>query len=249
MVETRVSNILTSEKFAAFPHVRFGFSSCGLVTPSLPFGFNLSYNVGDREENVKRNREIFFGSLGIPSERVAFAEQCHSTVAVVAQEPGDYRECDALVTDRKNLFLTITVADCVPIFVFDKENQVVSAIHAGWRGTAGRIVEKTINKLVSEFGSREEDLLVYVGPSARSCCYEVGIDVVKQFSDEFLVRKDGRLFLNLKEANVTQLSAAGIQKENVQVNPYCTICNPVMFHSFRRDKERSGRMMGVLGLV
>ena len=242
-------SVLASEKFLGFPDVRFGFSYRQGGVSAPPFGLNLSHNVNDSQENVRRNRAMFFGSLGIAVDRLAIPKQCHSTNALRAHAPGAYESCDAILTDRKGVFLAITVADCVPIFIFDPVKKAVGAIHAGWRGTTQEIVEKTIKKMESEFGSHAANLLAFVGPSARSCCYEVGYEVAEGFEKSFVVKREGKQFLDLKGSNVSQLCRAGIPEENLEISPYCTICNPELFHSYRRDKERSGRMMGVIGLV
>ncbi|HLF20804.1 MAG TPA: peptidoglycan editing factor PgeF [Bacteroidota bacterium] len=229
--------------------MKFGFSYRYAGTSSSPYGLNLSFKVGDREENVRRNRAMFFDSLGIRAEHLAIPNQCHSATTLRIQAPGTFESCDAIVTDRNEVFLTITVADCVPIFVFDPVKKAVGAIHSGWRGTARGIVEGTIKKMESEFGSHTANLLAFVGPSARSCCYEVGYEVAREFEDSVVVKREGKTFLDLKEANVTQLVTSGIPKDNLEICPYCTICHPESFHSYRRDKERSGRMMGVIGLL
>ncbi|MBI3003880.1 MAG: peptidoglycan editing factor PgeF [Ignavibacteriales bacterium] len=249
MNEVEEYTALTSEKLSSFQQVKFGFSYRNGGGTSSPFRFNLSFSVEDQEKNVRRNRETFFGSLGIGMARLAFARQCHSNVTKVVEKPGVYESCDALVTPLKNIFLTVTVADCVPVFVVDPVRNVVAAVHAGWRGSAKGIVTETIQSMVSEFGITAKDSFAFVGPSAGSCCYQVADDVAREFSPLFVEKRGEKLFLDLKKVNTTQMSEAGIPMENVEVSSYCTICNPDLFHSYRRDQERSGRMMGVIGLV
>ncbi|MBI4429876.1 MAG: peptidoglycan editing factor PgeF [Ignavibacteriales bacterium] len=232
-----------------FPQIRFALSGRQGGVSGSPYGFNLSYHVGESEENVRRNRGLFFGSLGIQQSRLAYAKQCHSANAVVVHSPGSNESCDAMITNSKNVYLAITVADCVPIFAFDTRKSIVAAIHAGWRGTADGISSTTLHTLETELNSDPHDLVAFVGPSAGSCCFEVGEDVAKRISDQFVVKREGRAFVDLKMANVAQLREAGMNEENIEVSPYCTICNPDRFHSYRRDKERSGRMLGVIGLI
>lgn len=134
-----------AECFEQYRRIRFGMSTrIGGVSP-WPLGLNLSLSVGDDERNVHRNRMLFFGGLGIGLDDLAIPKQVHSTNVSVAESAGSYPECDALVTGKPGVFLCVSVADCVPVFLFDKERLIVAAIHAGWRGTANGIVSKTLS--------------------------------------------------------------------------------------------------------
>jgi hypothetical protein len=219
----------------------------GGVSPS-PLGMNLSYSVGDDEANVRRNREIFLGALKITLNELAIPRQVHSATVRVANEPGMYPECDALITATPRVFLCVSVADCVPILLFDNSKRVVAGIHAGWRGTAGKIVEKTIATMMRECRTRPEDVVGFVGPSASVCCYEVGDEVAEQFDGRFAERKNGTARLNLKAANVEQLVQAGIRRDAIEISPSCTI-HDTNLHSYRRDDTKSGRMLATIGLV
>ena len=134
--------ILRSVLFSPHTLLRFGVSTrCGGVSPE-PYHLNLSLNVGDDEERVLRNRELFFGHLGIPPARLAIPGQIHGSDVLRVSEPGVYEAYDGLITNSENIFLAITVADCVPVFLFDTEVKAVAAIHAGWRGSKSRILKK-----------------------------------------------------------------------------------------------------------
>ena len=230
-------------------NVRFGMSTrLGGVSPQ-PWGMNLSFRVGDDEENVLRNRNLFFGSLGIGQDHLAIPSQVHGNRVRTVTCAGEYENCDALITNVPDLFLCVSVADCVPIFLLDTKNRIVAAVHAGWRGTADGIVRSTLSLLGKEFGTNPLDLLAYVGPSAGDCCYIVGEEVAKFFSVEFFRRENGKTFLNLKAANASQLEEFGIPSSRIEVSPHCTISESHLFHSYRRDGQQSGRMMGVIGLL
>ncbi len=220
----------------------------GGVSPE-PRGMNLSFSVGDSETNVKKNRELFFGAMNIALHELALPRQVHSGTVKIVDCPGILTDCDALMTNRRRVFLCISVADCVPIMLCDKKRDVVAAVHAGWRGTAGKIVEQTIALLMSEFHSDPTDFVAFIGPSASSCCYNVGTEVADQFAEEFVRHDDGRLFLDLKKANAAQLIHAGVPKTSIEVSSLCTISEASLLHSYRREKEQSGRMMAVIGLV
>ncbi len=216
---------------------------------SAPFGMNLSFHVGDREENVRRNREIYFGSLGIRVDELAVPGQIHGTTVMRVGVPGSYAECDALITGASRVFLCVSVADCVPILLHEPAVPAVAAVHAGWRGTVGRILESAIQMMKRELGAEPGRLRAYLGPAASWCCYGVGEDVAAQFDPRCVRRDGGRTFVDLKGANAGQLLGLGVPPEHIEVSPYCTISDLNRFHSFRRDGLRSGRMIAVIGLV
>jgi YfiH family protein len=240
--------IIRAECFDRFPSVVAGMSTRQGGISQPPLGMNVSFGVGDAEENVKRNRELFFGSLGISLEELAIPKQVHSSVVRTVGAPGSYAECDALVTNVRRVFLCVSVADCAPILLYDRKKEVVAGIHAGWRGTAGRIVERTIHVLRDEFQSSPENLIAFIGPCASVCCYSVGEEVAAQFDNAALHRIDGRVFLDLKEANRQQLAEGGVPRSAIEVSPLCTIGESMLLHSYRREKENSGRMFATIGL-
>jgi YfiH family protein len=129
--------------------------------------------------------------------------------------------------------------------LFEPAKAVLAHVHAGWRGSARKIVEKTIAIMGREFGASPDLMVAYLGPSAGVCCYEVGGEVAEVFSLDEIERRNSEMFLNLKKANVNQLVACGLRRENIEVSNWCTICTPGLFHSYRRDNNQSGRMMSV----
>lgn len=195
------------------------------------------------------NRRMFFESLGFEPSSVVRGEQVHGDNVRFVESAGNYRATDALVTRTRNLPLAVSVADCVPVLIVDKAMQMIAAVHAGWRGTAKEIVAKTINYMVHENHSKEENIFAFIGPSAGVCCYQVGIDVAGNFSPEYCVqdRETGKYKLDLKGINLAQLRESGVPLENIEVSGACTICDD-SFHSHRRDGAASGRMLAVIGL-
>lgn len=242
--------VIRSSKFSEYPSVILGCSTrTGGVSPE-PYGLNLSFHVGDDHARVLENRQRFFRRLGIALDQLAIPEQCHSNTVRRVFRPGSYEKCDALVTDQGAVFLTMSVADCIPLFMYDPQKDVVAAVHVGWRGCASGIVTETIRLLAREFAVQPEHLLVYMGPSARACCYEVGDDVANDFPARFLQRKSAaKFFLDLPGVSKSQLIENGVREDRIEENGTCTICTPELFHSYRRDGARSGRMIGVIGLV
>lgn len=242
--------ILYSEKFQQFPELRFGFSTRVSGVSPKPYDLNLSFSVGDDRLNVIKNRDLFFGKLRISWEEVAIPAQCHSANALRVETGGGYERCDALVTNKVGVFLTVSVADCVPLFLYDNKQKAIAAVHVGWRGGSLGIIEKTIELMKVEFETNLKDIVAYIGPAAGVCCYEVGHDVAQLFSPQFLRPKSKhKSYLDLKEFSRRELINADVQKENIEVSELCTICNAELFHSYRREGPKSGRMMGVIGLV
>ena len=243
------THLIVSEKLSQFNEVRFAMSTRGGGLSEPPFGMNLSFRVGDDDANVLENRRIFFSSIGLDPERAAFPLQCHSSAAKVVVQPGVYEECDALVTSVPDVLLVVTVADCLPVVLYDYRRTVIGLVHAGWKGTAERITENAIRLMMQEFQTSPPHFVVYLGPSAGVCCYEVGPEVAKQFPERVVERRSGKLYLDLKQANLQQLLSCGVKREQIEISSYCTICRPELFHSYRRDREQSGRMMAVASLI
>ncbi len=217
----------------------------GVSGPLL--GMNLSFSVGDDEARVRENRRIFFGALGINVEALALMRQVHGDTVVKVDMPGPCGECDGMITGRPGIYLCLTVADCVPVFILDREVRALAVVHAGWRGTAARIVERAVDALCAAYHASPARMEAFVGPAAGQCCYQVGDDVASRFDASCIDRSRGGPFVNLKRANLLQLEAAGLPREAVEVHSSCTIHETTDFHSFRRDGSGSGRMMGVAG--
>ncbi len=241
--------VIKSVKYSTVPDLVFGISTRNGGISNPPYGLNLSYNVGDNDGHVNKNRELFFGQLQIPLNRLAFPGQVHGNKVTRVYEPGKVDQCDGLVTSEKNVYLAVSVADCLPIFLYDPAHHAVAAIHSGWKGSRLRILSLAIKKMMSEFDSQPAQLLAYIGQSAGVCCYEIGEDVAVQFGNEYVERSPGKKpHLNLKKYNRDLLTSEGVGPANVEIVSDCTICNPTKYHSYRRDGAISGRMMGVIGL-
>jgi YfiH family protein len=151
---------------------------------------NLGFTDWDSRASVLQNRVKFFAALRASKMRVVALRQIHSDIVHVigaAQAPhGDQAlQGDALITREPGVLLTIQTADCIPILLADTRPRAVAAIHSGWRGTAQRIAEKTLGRMQMEFGTRPQDVLAVLGPGIGGCCYEVGHEVVKEFTAKF----------------------------------------------------------------
>jgi YfiH family protein len=242
-------DIILPNIFKSIPKISAGMSTRIGSDVKTHYGMNLSFMVGDDPLNVKKNRNKFFSQLGISEQQLAVPLQCHSYTVQKVDKPGEYGNCDALVTNIKNVALIVTIADCVPILLFDPINVAIAVVHAGWRGTAGKISKHTVKKMKEEFLTDPSVLLAFIGPSAGSCCYEVGDEVAVMFDNKIVPYHRDKKFIDLKNENKLQLQSEGLLSDHIEVSGYCTICEKRLFHSFRRDGPKAGRMMAVICIV
>jgi polyphenol oxidase len=239
-------NIVQSKILRRQKNIIHGISTKAGGAP--PFYNNLSKHVGDSEENITQNRERFFGMLGIPQEKLAHANQVHSNNIKTVHEPGLYKETDGFITDKAGLFLVISVADCMPVMIFDKRKNVAANVHAGWRGTQKKIVTRAMEILTGEFQSQPEDISVFLGPCISKKNFEVGEEVAEMFDSGFIEKRDGRFYVDIAADNISQLRTFGLKDEQIEQSGICTFDEAETMHSYRRDRERSGRMFAVIGI-
>ncbi len=187
-----------------------------------------------------------FGSRSANPPVDVTLRQIHSNITLNARGLGDReREGDALVTDEIGRAVGVRTADCVPILLLDRSKRAVSAIHAGWRGTAAQIVSRTIQKLQDDFGCDPNDLLAAIGPCIRHCCYQVGSEVAERFSATYTTKDDqpGKWHLDLAAANRRQLLESGILPDRIFDLDTCTVCQGEDLFSYRREPDNPGRMI------
>ncbi len=239
--------IYTPKIFRQFPEVRSALTLRG--TSNLPYGFNMSTSVGDDPERVAENRKALATKLGFTPDRLAFQNQVHGdAIAGVGSGyiPG---ESDALVTTETGWLLAISVADCVPILLYDAQNRVIAGVHSGWRGSRRAIATKALWHLRKEYGTAMSDLYCYIGASAGRSSYEVGEEVAEQFDDRYSTPLgNGKYLLDNKGVVLDQVRAEGVPAGQIEVDARCTISD-TRFHSYRRDGAASGRMFAVIGLI
>ncbi len=213
---------------------------------------NLSYRVNDSKSIVDRNRKKLIDALNITRDNIFFPDQCHTHFVREVNEhtsQHELKETDALITNSKNLCIAILTADCVPILLYDRKKRAIGAVHSGWKGTVGRIVARTIERMVKTYNTKPYDLLVCIGPSISQQYYEVGDEVVDQFTfwfadtpAVFMKNKEtGKTHIDLWEANRQLLIRSGVLPANIEMGKMCTYDNPDLFFSARRDGIQSGR--------
>jgi YfiH family protein len=157
---------------------------------------------------------------------------------------------DGLITNRSQVFLAVSIADCTPILIHDEKNNAVAAIHAGWRGTAGKIVSNALHLMHEHFGTEGADCKAFIGACISYSNFEVGAEVAEHFTNDVKQYDSNRKkwFVDLKAANTNLLLAAGLKPENIEISHYCTVEHNPLFFSHRKEHGTTGRMMAVIGL-
>jgi len=190
---------------------------------------------------------------GISEKDIYLPLQKHTDRVLILEDDLRPEIADAVLTQRKGLFIGVQVADCVPILLFDRGKSVVGAVHAGWRGTASQIIRKAVKAMIERFNSLPEDIGIAIGPSIERKCYEVGKEVRDAIYEvmgegEYYAPVNGKYCVDLPSANVIQAMSLGIPRENIWISNICTYCNPHDFHSYRYHRDRNGRQVGFIGV-
>lgn len=187
--------------------------------------------------------ELGFGTRHATPPAGATLHQIHSDICVAARSrTGVLGDGDALLENTPAHLVAVKTADCVPILLADEEHRAVAAVHAGWRGTVRGIVQHALRAMQDEFGTRPAHVRAAIGPGIGKCCYEVGPEVAAEFGET------GPCHVDLVETNRRQLAESGVLESRIYVANLCTKCGVNDFHSYRRDKERAGRMLSFVGV-
>lgn len=218
---------------------------------AAPFAsLNLGINTADNPAHVDENRRRFFRGIGADGFGFAHSHQVHGTGVLTTAVAGRFDGYDALITNQPGLLVGVTVADCVPILVYDAKNQIVAAIHAGWRGTVGGIVTKTLAAMRQQFGTAGGACYAYVGTCIDETTFEVGEEVAGQFDPTFIRVNpiNRKACANLKAANVRLLTDFGLPLAQIDVSAFSTVLNNTEYYSYRAERGKTGRMLAVIGI-
>ena len=205
----------------------------------------------------KDYRQELAKALNISFDQLYIPKQTHSDIVIVISETTDNDDLigiDAMITNVKGVCLAVQTADCVPILLFDQEKKVIGAVHAGWRGTVEKLVEKTIKEMVNKYGCNPQDIKAGIGPSIYKHAYEIGTEVIEKVIEQFANYKsllipsmrDGKAFFDLWEANKILLTDNGVKPENIEILGMCSYELDHMFFSARRDGPDTGRMISCI---
>ncbi|MEA4992448.1 MAG: peptidoglycan editing factor PgeF [Oscillibacter sp.] len=225
-------------------------------------------NLGPSRESdraaVEENYRRFCGAVGADMRHVVLARQVHETTVLPVTEEragmGLWRErdftADALVTNTKDIPLLVFSADCGIILLHDPESGCVGAVHAGWRGCALGILEKTVRELTRLYGAKVERLVAAIGPCIGQCCFETDGDVPQSMTEAlgedaapYLERRGLKWHVDLGGLNRQWLLKAGLSPEHIDVSGLCTHCRPDLFWSYRRVGGQRGAQAALISLV
>jgi YfiH family protein len=199
-------------------------------------------------------------AMGVAMDDLLLIQQVHeAAVAVVSRarpRPWNRPAADIIVSDDAGAVVGVRVADCVPVLLAEETGRAVGAIHAGWRGTARRAAIAGVEAMWERFGVRPQRLIAAIGPSIGPCCYEVGESTRVAFREAghhedllrawFAGRPAGKYHLDLWRATRDQLEGAGVPSNRIHSANLCTRTHVDVFHSYRVDGERAGRMAAVI---
>lgn len=165
---------------------------------------------------------------------------------------------DGLITNKKNIILTTTNADCILILFFDPIKKVIANTHSGWKGTLQEISVKTVNKMKEEYGCNPNDIIACICPSIRKCHFEVDKDVYEMFYnqfkklgkiEEFITQKEQKWYIDTVLINKIILKQAGILEENIEDCGLCSVCNKDIIHSYRAEGANYGLATAIISLI
>ncbi len=223
---------------------------------------NLAFHTGDDARKVEKNRDIFSKTINIPRSQMVLTYQSHSTVfkRVFKQDAGkgnhqfnDGVEADALYTTEKNIMLGIFHADCVPVFITHKTQDLIAIIHAGTPGSLAGITKKAVNQLKTEMKINPSDLIAHLGPSLDFAHHPISLEKTYELLQKNLNLKDvikkigDRFFLDIPLLNYLQLVDAGLSPRSIHVSNLDTYSNAKDYFSFDRD-QKTGRHISFIAL-
>ncbi len=248
--------MIRSPLLSRFPEIRHAFTGRGGGTSRPPYDtLNLAFHVGDDPAAVEQNHDRLAEALGYDRSRLVHMRQIHSGIVTLCDAASGFDrppECDAIMTDIPGQALMVMTADCTPVLFYDPVRRAVAAVHAGRAGAFKNIVGAAVGAMSATFGSRPETIVAALGPSIRSCCYEVGKAVAEEAGQKgfafALSSRNGKIFLDVNAVLLRQLETAGIAPENTDLLPHCTACERDRFFSYRADGGVTGRQAGVIVL-
>lgn len=225
------------------------YSSDGsLIAAGISFGKNAPYafittkaasSMKFRWNEENPNRKIIFEQCAYNFENLVSIELNHTkkVYAVDSVEDTKNKIGDGLITKNKSLILSVTVADCMPIYFYDPQSLFFGIVHSGWKGTG--IIKEALLKAENLYGSKSENVKVIIGPHIKECCYEIDKERAeyfrKNFCDDCVAEKaDGKFMLSLEKANLHILEQCGVKDENIISAADCTCCDSRL-GSFRRE--------------
>lgn len=236
---------------------------CFTLKP-LDFASNTTYK--DKKDEVEKNLKILAKEFKFDVKDICRPKQTH-TDRVEKLEEGDqgiylekFDNVDGFVTNKKNKVLMLSFADCTPLLFYDPIKNIIANTHSGWKGTLQEIGVKTVEKMVSEYDCKPEDIICCIGPHIKKCHFEVDKDVRDLFYNKFkdlegieeIIRyneENNKYYINTAEINKQILLKIGLKGKNIIDSNICTVCNSDICHSYRVEKDLSGRAVTIIRII
>lgn len=211
---------------------------------------NSDFGINPKFDNYKDNMDFIKNKFGLL--KLCTLSQTHSNIVHLC----DFSfvngiEGDGLITNKQRCGIGVFTADCVPIFMYDRCNNVISMIHSGWRGTYDEIIVNAIDLFISKYGCDINNIEIFIGPHNKVCCYEVGDELIEKFISKNVFKENLNIFsgknLNLIECIKSSAINRGISEKNINSCEYCTYCSEnIKFYSYRKDKNSLNRIFSFI---
>lgn len=226
-------------------------------------GINVQIKDGDKTDLLNSYKKVA-DALEFNYNNIVKPHQTHTDRVESVNSAGDeFEEVDGVITNKKEIILCTTSADCTSLLFYDDDKKVVADIHSGWKGTLQKIGKKAVEKMIKDYKCNPKDIICCIGPHIRKCHFEVEEDVMQLFKNEFEytgrideIIETGRKVDGVQKYNIDTtlinkiiLREVGLKEENIIDSEICTVCNSDLFHSYRVDKEKSGRNGAFIGMV
>ena len=216
---------------------------------------NFAFHVHDNQSNVIENHRILSNTLGYSYSSLVHMKQIHSDKVLIADPTLTFDtpvECDALITNHKQLPLMVMSADCTPVLLYDESSMSIGVVHAGRAGALNKILIKAIEKMVLTYNADLSTLKIVLGPAIHGCCYEINAtiaeDVTSAGYSQALHEKNGSIYLDVNTILMEQLRSLNIIPEHIEIINRCTACESNDFFSYRADAQHTGRIAGIIAL-
>lgn len=242
------------ENLSQLREIRHGIFTRHFGFSTGPFeSLNVSFGLGDKVDHVKANRRII--ARAVDSRELVYAQQVHGDQIRILK-PEDFagkavarkvlKAVDALVTNAAGKFLTIQLADCQSIMLYDATRRVVANIHSGWRSSVKNIAGQTVQAMRKHFKCHPADIIAGIGPSLGPCCAEF-VNYRREIPEIFWRYKTANDHFDFWAISCDQLTDAGVLRKNIEASNLCTRCNSEIFFSYRAQAQ-TGRFASVIGL-
>jgi len=235
---------------------------CFTLKP-LDFASNATYE--EKKVDVEKGLELLSEEFKFNVKNICRPKQTHSDKVEKIKNGNEgiyvqkFDNVDGLVTDKKKKVLMLGFADCTPLLFYDPVKNVIANTHSGWKGTLQEIGVRTVEKMQKEYDCNPEDIICCIGPHIRKCHFEVDSDVKDLFYNKFKELKgieeiikynkeNNKYYIDTVRINKQTLLNVGIKEENIIDSNICTVCNSDICHSFRAEKELSGRAVTIIYL-